>query len=58
MAQSVIIFSQLIPTILAIVGLYLMISGVLDDKKTFLTLGVLVFLLAVIIPFVILSAIL
>ncbi len=54
MVQSVILYSEIIPTILAIVGIYLIISGVLDDKKEFTIPGVVVFLLAVIIPFVIL----
>ena len=35
--------------------IYLIISGVLDDKKEFTIPGVVVFLLAVIIPFVILT---
>lgn len=55
MVQSVILYSEIIPTILAIVGIYLIISGVLDDKKEFTVPGVVVFLLAVIIPFVILT---
>lgn len=55
MVQSVILYSEIIPTILAIVGIYLIISGVLDDKKEFIIPGVVVFLLAVIIPFVILT---
>ncbi len=55
MVQSVILYSEIIPTILAIVGIYLIISGVLDDKKEFTIPGVVVFLLAVIIPFVILT---
>ena len=55
MVQSVILYSEIIPTILAIVGIYLIISGLLDDKKEFTIPGVVVFLLAVIIPFVILT---
>ena len=46
MVQSVILYSEIIPTILAIVGIYLIISGVLDDKKEFTIPGVVVFLLA------------
>lgn len=55
MVQSVIIYSEVIPTILAIIGIYLIINGVLDDKKEFTIAGVVAFLLAVIIPFVILT---
>lgn len=55
MVQSVILYSEIIPTILAIIGIYIIINGVLDDKKEFAIAGVVVFLLAVIIPFVILT---
>ena len=56
MVQSVIFYSEIIPTILAIFALYFIISGVLDDKRNFLAVGVVIFLLAVIVPFVILSS--
>lgn len=55
MVQSVIVYSEIIPTILAAIGIYLIINGVLDDKKEFWAIGVVVFLLAVIIPFIILT---
>lgn len=55
MVQSVILYSEIIPTILAAIGIYLIINGVLDDKKELSIAGVVVFLLAVIIPFIILT---
>ncbi|MDO5825389.1 MAG: hypothetical protein Q4Q22_03330 [Methanosphaera sp.] len=55
MVQSVIVYSEIIPTILSLVGIYLIINGVLGDKRELSVAGVVVFLLAVIIPFVILT---
>ena len=55
MVQSVIVYSEIIPTILSLVGIYLIINGVLGDKRDLSVAGVVVFLLAVIIPFVILT---
>ena len=55
MVQSVVLYSEILPTILAIIGIYLIINGVLDDKREFSIAGVVVFLLAVIVPFVILT---
>ncbi|WP_455645151.1 hypothetical protein [Methanosphaera sp.] len=57
MAQSVVIFSEVIPTILAVVALYFLFSGVLDNKRTYTIGGIVLFVLAVFIPFVILSSI-
>lgn len=55
MVQSVILYSEIIPTILAIFGLYFIISGVLDEKRNYLIIGVILFLLAVVIPFIVLT---
>lgn len=56
MVQSVIVYSEIIPTILAVVGIYLIISGMFNDRREVTGAGVVVFLLAVIIPFVILTS--
>jgi len=55
MVQSVIVYSEIIPTILAVVGIYLIITGIFNDRKEVTAGGVVVFLLAVIVPFVILT---
>jgi hypothetical protein len=55
MVQSVIVYSEIIPTILAIFGLYFIITGVLDEKRNFLAIGLLLFLLAIVVPFIILT---
>jgi hypothetical protein len=55
MVQSVIVYSEIIPTILGVLGIYLIINGVLDDNKTFTLVGIAIFLLAVIVPFAILT---
>jgi len=54
MVQSVIPYSEIIPTILAVVSIYFLGSGILDHKREFMFIGVGLFLLAVILPFVIL----
>jgi hypothetical protein len=40
---------------LGVLGIYLIINGVLDDNKTFTLVGIAIFLLAVIVPFAILT---
>ncbi|MDD6286189.1 MAG: hypothetical protein ACI4VJ_04925 [Methanosphaera sp.] len=55
MVQSVILYSEIIPTVLAIVGLYFIGTGVLDHKRLFTVVGVILFCLAVIVPFAILT---
>lgn len=55
MVQSVIIYSEVIPTILAIVALYFLCSGVLDHDRGYLSLGIFLFVLAVMLPFIILT---
>ncbi len=55
MPQSVVIYSEIIPTALAIVALYFIGSGVLDHNRTYTILGIILFALAVIIPFAVLS---
>jgi low temperature requirement protein LtrA len=57
MVQSVIIYSDVIPTVLGIISIFFMGSGVMDHKNSYLILGVVLFLLAVIVPWVIISSI-
>lgn len=55
MPQFVFLYSEVIPAILSILGVYFIGSGVLDHKKDFLIAGVVLFILAVLVPFIILT---
>jgi hypothetical protein len=57
MPQFVFLYSEVIPTILSLLGVYFIGSGVLDHKNEFLIAGVVLFMLAVLVPFVILTSI-
>ena len=46
MVQSVIVYSEIIPTILAVMGIFFLCSGVLDHNRAYTTLGVFLFILA------------
>ncbi|MDO5851808.1 MAG: hypothetical protein Q4Q23_04905 [Methanobacteriaceae archaeon] len=52
MTSSLMIYSHIIPTIVAILGLFFIINGVMDNNKTYLLLGVIVFLCAAFLPFI------
>lgn len=56
MVQSVIVYSEIIPTILAVMGIFFLCSGVLDHNRAYTTLGVFLFILAVVLPFIILAS--
>ena len=45
MVQSVIVYSEIIPTILAVMGIFFLCSGVLDHNRAYTTLGVFLFIL-------------
>lgn len=49
------LYSEIIPTILAIVGIYFMLTGGLEENRIQLAVGVILFILSVIVPFVTLS---
>ena len=51
------LYSEIIPTILAISGIYFMLTGGLDENNLQLAVGIGLFIFAVIFPFVTLSII-
>lgn len=53
--QSILLYSEIIPTILAVAGIYFILTGGLDNNRTQLTIGLVLFVLAVVFPFVSLS---
>ncbi len=55
MVQSVILYSEIIPTVLAVLGVYFIGSGILDHKRVSTIGGVVLFGLAVLVPFIILT---
>lgn len=52
------IFSHIFPVILGFMGVLLIASGIMDNKKANLVLGVILFVLGCILPFIILSMLL
>jgi cytochrome c oxidase subunit IV len=55
---TALIYSHIIPPILAFTGVVLIISGVMDRKTTYTLAGILLFLAAGLLPFLILPAVL
>jgi cytochrome c oxidase subunit IV len=59
MAESTaLIYSHIIPPILAFIGVVLIITGIMDRKTTYTLLGIVLFLAAGLLPFLILPAVL
>jgi len=58
MATGTLLFSHIIPPILGFFGILLLITGIMDDEQQTAIIGVILFLIAAISPFLILSAIL
>jgi uncharacterized membrane protein YtjA (UPF0391 family) len=52
------IFSHIIPVILGFFGILITASGIMDDKKELLVIGIVLFVIACISPFIVLRAIL
>ena len=52
------LFSHIIPVILGFFGVLLLIGGILDNKKYRTILGIVVFVMAAILPYIILRSIL
>lgn len=52
------IFSHILPIIFGFFGVLMMISGMLDDKKTNLIIGIVLFIFGCVSPFIIVSAML
>lgn len=53
--EFLLLYSEIIPTILAVSGLYFILSGGLGENRLQLVAGIALFVLAVIVPFVSLS---
>ncbi len=49
------LYSEIIPTILAVAGIYFMLTGGLDENRLQLVIGIALFVFAVVFPFVSLS---
>jgi len=49
------IFSHILPVILGFVGTILMISGVMDDDNQSTKIGIVLFIIATVMPFLMLS---
>jgi len=56
--SSVIIFSHIIPPIMAVISILLIIMGIMDKKNQYTLIGIVLFLVAGILPFLILPALL
>lgn len=50
------IFSHIIPIVLGFFGVLYIASGIMDDKKSKLILGIFLFVTAAILPFIVLRA--
>jgi hypothetical protein len=55
MATGTLIFSHILPVILGFFGILLLISGVMDDEEQTTILGIGLFILAAVSPFIILT---
>ena len=53
--EFLLLYSEVIPTILAVAGIYFILTGGLDENRIQLTVGIGLFILAVVVPFVVLS---
>jgi hypothetical protein len=53
--EFLLLYSEIIPTIVAVIGIYFMLVGGLDENRIQLLVGIGLFILAVLIPFVSLS---
>jgi len=58
LVQSSLIFSHIIPPILAFIGIILITSGIMDSNNRNTLLGVIIFLIGGLSPFIILPVIL
>ncbi len=53
--EFLLLYSEIIPTILAVAGLYFILTGGLGENRLQLFVGIGLFILAVVVPFVSLS---
>lgn len=53
--EFLLLYSEVIPTILAVAGIYFILTGGLGENRIQLGVGIGLFILAVIVPFVLLS---
>lgn len=56
-SSGFVLFSHIFPIIFGFIGILLLVSGIMDDNKGFTILGVILFLVAGIVPFIILPLI-
>lgn len=54
LVESSLIFSHIIPPLLAFIGIIIIATGIMDSKNRYTLIGILIFLIAGISPFVIL----
>jgi ABC-type glycerol-3-phosphate transport system permease component len=54
MAESAILFSHIIPPIMAVISVILICTGIMDKKNIYTLMGIILFFAAGIIPFLIL----
>jgi hypothetical protein len=55
--SGTLIFSHIIPAILGFLGVLLIISGIMDENRSYTLIGIILFFSAAILPFLILSLI-
>lgn len=53
--ESVLLYSEIIPTVIAVAGMYFILVGGLGEDRIQLVIGIVLFVLAVVFPFVSLS---
>lgn len=54
-SSGFVLFSHIFPIIFAVIGILLIISGIMDEEKSFTVLGVILFLIAGLGPYLVLS---
>lgn len=54
-SSGFVLFSHIFPIIFAVIGILLIISGIMDEEKSFTILGVILFLIAGLGPYLVLS---
>nr|WP_148217876.1 hypothetical protein [Methanothermus fervidus] len=57
-AIGLVFYSHVIPFILGLIGILLMCTGVMDDKPMYTSLGLIIFFVGGLLPFIILPIIL
>ncbi|MCD7781927.1 MAG: hypothetical protein LUG89_04475 [Methanosphaera sp.] len=58
MVEFLVLYSEIIPTACVLLALFFLITGILDDRKTYTYVGIVLFFLSVLLPFVMLKMVL